>query len=340
MPASRLRSVAAPALLAALVALAAIVPVSATAAASPPHAAFIVAVDGLEATFSDTSTGAPTSWAWDFGDGATSTLESPVHVFGAAGHYLVTLSATNDAGTDDASHHVTIKTPPPDQLYARNLYSPQVRYQNPDLTACVAASTMIMLNEIAANGARGTDFLWTTTTALATQRTILRWARAHDTLEPGPGGTDPNGWRNALNHYGWASGHDPSTMVYQVFAFGSYAEAVRAAVVAMARYRRPVGILAWAGGHAQVINGYSVFGQDPAHSAHFTVQSVYLTDPLKRDALRNRPISFARLATGLLKYRFRRYRHTDSPLDDPYTPGIAVADAGWFNRWVIVAPVK
>ena len=199
---------------------------------------------------------------------------------------------------------------------------------------------MIMLNEIAANGRRGSDFQWTATTALATQRTILRWARGHDTLEPGPGGTDPNGWRNALNHYGWANGHDPSTMTYEVFAFGSYADAVRAAVVAMARFRRPVGILAWAGGHAQVINGYSVFGQDPAHSAHFTVQSIYLTDPLKRDALRDQSISFTRLATGLLKYRFRRYRQSDSPLDDPYTPGVAAADSGWYNRWVIVAPVK
>ena len=33
----------------------------------------------LNVQFTDTSTGAPTSWAWDFGDGGTSTSQSPSH---------------------------------------------------------------------------------------------------------------------------------------------------------------------------------------------------------------------------------------------------------------------
>ncbi len=330
-----------PALATGLIATLLILAVSAPAAAAvpPPNAAFTVLVDGQTASFRDTSTGAPTSWSWDFGDGTTAATQNPAHAY-SPGRYTVTLTVSNDGGEDSATHHVTIRQQPPDQLYARNLYSSQVRYQNPDLTACVATSTMIMLNEVAANGHKGSGFRWVTSTALSKQRAIMRWARVRDTLEPGPGGTDPNGWRNALNWYGWGDYAHPEAMTYQVFAYGTYADAVKQAVIAIARYRRPVGMLGWAGGHAQVINGYTVFGQDPASSSQFTVVSINLTDPLKRDALRNVRLTYSQLASGSLKYRFRRYRQTDSPKDDPYMPGIVAADRGWYNRWVIVAPVR
>lgn len=48
------------------------------------------------ATFTNTSVGA-TTYAWDFGDGNTSTTTSPVHEYDAAGTYTVTLTATNGA---------------------------------------------------------------------------------------------------------------------------------------------------------------------------------------------------------------------------------------------------
>jgi PKD repeat protein len=41
------------------------------------------------------------AWAWDFGDGETSTVESPSHVYDTAGTYSVTLSVTSDDGSDD-----------------------------------------------------------------------------------------------------------------------------------------------------------------------------------------------------------------------------------------------
>jgi PKD repeat protein len=50
--------------------------------------------------FYDRSTGFPTAWAWDFGDGATSTVKNPVHTFEATGNYTVILTATNDLGSD------------------------------------------------------------------------------------------------------------------------------------------------------------------------------------------------------------------------------------------------
>jgi len=139
------------------------------AAASAPNARFDVAVAGTVATFTDTSTGEPATWAWDFGDGATSTDQNPTHTY-APGKYTVTLTVTNDAGSDHTSHGVTIKEPPPDRTYSRNLYSGLVRYQNPDMTSCVAASTLIMLNEVATTGRQGDGFAWTTSVALGRQR--------------------------------------------------------------------------------------------------------------------------------------------------------------------------
>ena len=50
----------------------------------------------LEYAFTNASTGA-TSYEWDFGDGNTSTEESPTHVYATHNIYTVTLTATNDA---------------------------------------------------------------------------------------------------------------------------------------------------------------------------------------------------------------------------------------------------
>ena len=54
----------------------------------------------LTVTFTDSSTGSPTSWAWNFGDTETSTSQNPSHVYNSAGVYTVALIATNGAGSD------------------------------------------------------------------------------------------------------------------------------------------------------------------------------------------------------------------------------------------------
>jgi len=41
------------------------------------------------------------SWAWDFGDGGTSTEKNPTHIYAAVGKYTVKLTVTNEIGTNE-----------------------------------------------------------------------------------------------------------------------------------------------------------------------------------------------------------------------------------------------
>jgi PKD repeat protein len=56
-----------------------------------------------EVQFTDLSTNIVTSWLWDFGDSNTSTEQNPSHTYAATGSYTVTLTATNDFGSDVAT---------------------------------------------------------------------------------------------------------------------------------------------------------------------------------------------------------------------------------------------
>jgi hypothetical protein len=51
-------------------------------------------------TFTDRSTNTPTSWAWDFGDGTSSTIQNPSHVYNTPGIFTIGLTATNAGGSD------------------------------------------------------------------------------------------------------------------------------------------------------------------------------------------------------------------------------------------------
>jgi hypothetical protein len=62
----------------------------------------------LTVTFTDTSTPANTEWSWDFGDGATSTLQNPVHVYTSAGSYRVTLTASGAGETATIYKTITV----------------------------------------------------------------------------------------------------------------------------------------------------------------------------------------------------------------------------------------
>lgn len=70
----------------------------------PPVAAFTASptsiTEGDSVQFTDQSTNAPTEWLWDFGDGSTSTTQNPSHSYSTAGSYEVTLTVSNNAGSD------------------------------------------------------------------------------------------------------------------------------------------------------------------------------------------------------------------------------------------------
>lgn len=53
----------------------------------------------LKVTFTDKSTGSPTSWKWSFGDGTYSTVKNPVYTYNQAGNYTVSLTVKNAAGS-------------------------------------------------------------------------------------------------------------------------------------------------------------------------------------------------------------------------------------------------
>jgi PKD repeat protein len=66
----------------------------------------------LTVYFKDRSTGSPTSWGWDFGDGTYSTLQNPKHTYSAAGKYTVKLTVTNAAGSTSTTKYNYIVSKP------------------------------------------------------------------------------------------------------------------------------------------------------------------------------------------------------------------------------------
>ena len=53
----------------------------------------------MTVNFVDDSTGSPTSWDWDFGDGGSSTSQNPTYTYNNPGSYYVSLKATSASGT-------------------------------------------------------------------------------------------------------------------------------------------------------------------------------------------------------------------------------------------------
>lgn len=57
----------------------------------------------LEVSFADRSTGNPTSWHWDFGDGVVSTDRDPTHMYQTPGNYSVSLTVSDSQVNDDTT---------------------------------------------------------------------------------------------------------------------------------------------------------------------------------------------------------------------------------------------
>jgi PKD repeat protein len=71
----------------------------------------------LEVSFSssdsfDPDSGDTLTYAWDFGDGSSSTASNPTHTYATAGNYTATLTVTDNSGLSDSSTIVTTVTDP------------------------------------------------------------------------------------------------------------------------------------------------------------------------------------------------------------------------------------
>jgi PKD repeat protein len=84
----------------------------------PPSAAFACGDAGgispVDVQFQDQSQGEVTAWQWSFGDGATSSAQSPEHTYLLPGSFTVSLTASGPGGSDVESKPglVTVESPP------------------------------------------------------------------------------------------------------------------------------------------------------------------------------------------------------------------------------------
>ena len=241
---------------------------------------------------------------------------------------------------------VTEQAPLP-AMWSMNLYDSTVfRYQNPDLNGCAAGSTVTMLNLIALSpqsdqppprgSSVATDsFRWTISISWDAQKTIMWYERSHMSMTRDLKGSDPEGWRNGLNYFGWGSIYAD---VYRDTAYTSFSEAAHAVVDSIARTNKPAGVLGWAGSHAQYITGYMVQGDDPRISDNYNIIGVYLSDPLREEA---RPTVFLSLQdwkSGPYVLKFAKYEEIGSILVDPIDGQIG--DNKWHGKWVVIEPVR
>jgi len=119
----------------------------------PPTAAFSADCTLLDCDFDSSDStdtdGTIASYAWDFGDGHTSTEADPTHSFASAGTYQVELTVTDDNGDSDvATVPVVVQgAPPASQVAYVASASTQANSNAPKVTvpAAVAAGDRLLL---------------------------------------------------------------------------------------------------------------------------------------------------------------------------------------------------
>ena len=101
-----------------------------------PTAGFSFTVNDLTVMFTDESVPGDSdisSWSWDFGDGNTSGVQSPVHVYSSAGTYDVTLTVVDASDMDDSvSGMVTVTDDDSEEVIQIVYYMPDMDYNGDD----------------------------------------------------------------------------------------------------------------------------------------------------------------------------------------------------------------
>jgi len=164
-------------------------PLTPAPAPSAPVAAFTAepttGAAPLEVAFADLSQHLPTSWLWEFGDGASSSERHPVHTYAAAGSYDVTLTATNASGSDATTVAAAVEVAPaPPSLVFAALADARVSEAEPN--GNFGASTT--LRERLAPGGSFESYLRFAVTGLGAQRIVSAELRLYVTDPSDSGG--------------------------------------------------------------------------------------------------------------------------------------------------------
>ncbi len=126
--------------------------------------------DPLLINFTDMSTvvtGDVTGWNWDFGDGTSSDLENPAHVFNAGINIPVTLQVFSDAGCEDTTE---------DQITVYPLVNVST---GEDLAICMGELTQLQATIF--GDTTGMNFYWTPATNLSCVNCLDPFASPNDT---------------------------------------------------------------------------------------------------------------------------------------------------------------
>ena len=118
---------------------------------------------GYSTHFTDLSQGSPSQWHWNFGDGDTSIIQNPIHIYTSIGNYLVSLIVKNGSGCTDT----LIKT-------ALFINPPVINLGN-DTTICQGQSKTLSV------GSGYTSYIWSTgatTQQITVQNTGTYWVKA------------------------------------------------------------------------------------------------------------------------------------------------------------------
>jgi PKD repeat protein len=103
--------------------------------------------------FTDTSSGGPVAWLWEFGDGFTSTLQYPAHVYTSVGVFTVTLTVTQTCGSDTVTSTVIVRSGGTSVVILALISdSPVARAQTMHFTATVSGTVPITYNWVFGDG--------------------------------------------------------------------------------------------------------------------------------------------------------------------------------------------
>jgi hypothetical protein len=144
-----------------------------------PTAGFTSQASGLTVTFADVSSGTPTTWSWEFGDGTFGSDRNPVHSYAQAGTYTVKLTAANAAGSGVVTQPITVQAPlvAPVEV-PLNPSPPTGAVQSPRLKFATSGRALSLLRNglpITISGASGKRLVVTATVS----KDLARRARLH-----------------------------------------------------------------------------------------------------------------------------------------------------------------